>query len=296
MIGDAHNYTYPPRTEFSRPMGRIDMTAPISPFMQDDATVLDTPHEIRRHDISLSMPPLTPYHTYQPRLDTTPRIPVFSQNHATILNTPYEPHHHEISMSMPPHMSHYGPSMWDINPILRADLTNISMFTLDDEEMLNTPREFRRHEISRSGRHENPLSVPPLALSPAGGIRHGHDFSSGSATRFSHPGRSIAPASTSEYHDDPSAALLALNFDDSDARGSKSTPQNVVVSAHNAAKIHAMRSMFLDILAANRINARQYSLLCSTTKMDTGSRNALIEQLYHVQKRLTPEQYAIMKE
>jgi hypothetical protein len=185
--------------------------------------------------------------------------------------------------------------MWDITPILRADLTPISMFTQDHEAMLNTPREIRRHENPLSGRHENPLSVPPQAFSPAGGIGHGHDFSSGSATRFSHPGRSVAPASTSEYHDDPSAALLALNFDDSDARGFRSTPQNVV-SAHNAAKIHAMSSTFLDILAANQINARQYSLLCSTMKTDTGSRNALIEQLYHVQKRLTPEQYAIMKE
>jgi len=294
MIGDAHNYTYQPRTDFIRPSGRINMTPPISPFTQDHATMLNTPHEIRRHDISLSMPPSTSYQAYQPRdayihprFDMTPPISVFSQDHAAKLNTPHEPRRHEISLSMPPQTFHhaYQPRDEYIHP--RFDMTQISRFAQDHEAMLNTPHEIRRHEIS--------LSMPPQTFSPAGGVGRGRDFSSGSTTRHSQSQRSTVPASSSEYHDDPSAALLALNFDDSDARVCESVPLSVV-PAHNAAKIDAMGSTFLDILAANRINARQYSLLCSTKKMDTGSRNALIEQLYHVEKRLTPEQYAVMRE
>jgi len=166
------------------------MTPPISMFTQDDAAMLNSPHEIRRHEISLSMPPQTFHNPYRPRIDMTPPI---------------------------------------------------SMFTQDDAAMLNSPHEIRRHEIS--------LSTPP-------GVAREPGFSSASQAR------------------------LSLG----------------VVPAHNAAKIDAMGSTFLDILAANKINGRQYNLLCSTNKLDTGARNALIERLYHVTKGLTPEQYAVMRE
>ena len=105
------------------------------------------------------------------------------------------------------------------------------------------------------------------------------------------------PASSSaECLHDFSPALCALSLVDFPTRALGEFRGPPLVPARNAVKIQAMGGTFLDLLAANQINAKQYTLLCSINEIDTEERNSMIDRLYHMETRLTPAQYSLMSE